>query len=45
MADVGDMLVDENTKNLVSSEVETDFVKEYTPKGFVRPIGVFKIKI
>ena len=44
MAEVGDMLVDENTKNLISSEVETDFVKEYTPKGFVRPIGVYKVK-
>ena len=36
MAEVDDMLVDENTKNLISSEVETDFVKEYNP-GFVRP--------
>ena len=43
MAEVDDMLIDENTKNLISSEVETDFVKEYTPKGFVRPIGVYKI--
>ncbi len=44
MAEIDDMLVDENTKNLISSEVETEFVKEYTPKGFVRPIGVYKVQ-
>ena len=44
MAEIDDMLVDENTKNLISNEVETEFFKEFTPKGFVRPIGVYKVK-
>ena len=44
MAEIDDMLVDENTKNLISNEVETEFLKEFTPKGFVRPIGVYKVK-
>ena len=44
MAEIDDMLVDENTKNLISNEVETEFLKEITPKGFVRPIGVYKVK-
>ena len=44
MAEIDDMLVDENTKNLISNEVETEFFQEFTPKGFVRPIGVYKVK-
>ena len=44
MAEIDDMLVDENTKNLILNEVETEFFKEFTPKGFVRPIGVYKVK-
>ncbi len=44
MAEIDDMLVDENTKNLISNEVETEFFKEFTPKGFVRPIGVYNVK-
>ena len=43
MAEYDQMLVDENTKNLIESEVKTAFVKEYTPKGFARPIGVFRV--
>ena len=43
MAEYDQMLVDENTKNLIEGEVKTAFVKEYTPKGFARPIGVFRV--
>ena len=42
MAEIDDMLVDENTKNLISNEVETEFLKNLHLKvlsgllGFIR---------
>ncbi len=43
MAEYDQILVDENTKNLIEQDVKTTFIENYTPKGFVRPIGVFRI--
>ena len=44
MAEIDDMLVDENTKNLISNEVETEFFKEFTPKGLSGLLGFIRSK-
>ena len=43
MAKPGEIIIDENTQNLVSQDVELDQYETFTPKGFVRPINAFKV--
>ena len=43
MAKPGEIIIDENTQNLISQDVELDKYETFTPKGFVRPINTFKV--
>ena len=44
MSEPNKILIDENTKNLVDAEVNSKYFDDFTPKGFVRPIGTFFIE-
>tara|TARA_Y100000589_G_C27165149_1_gene634444 strand:+ start:784 stop:2064 length:1281 start_codon:yes stop_codon:yes gene_type:complete len=44
MSEPNKILIDENTKNLVDAEVNTKYFDDFTPKGFVRPMGTFFIE-
>ena len=43
LAKPGEIIIDENTQNLISQDVEFDKYETFTPKGFVRPINTFKV--
>ena len=43
MADHNSILIDEYTKDLISSQVKCKKFDEITPKGFARPIQVFQL--
>ena len=44
MSEPNKILIDENTKNLIESEVKTRYFNDFTPKGFLRPIGTYFIE-
>jgi class 3 adenylate cyclase len=37
------ILIDENTHSLIEDHVSCEFIDEFTPKGFVRPVRVYKV--
>jgi len=43
VAPAGDVVVDERTHNLIEDQVECAPFSEETPKGFARPVKVFKV--
>ena len=42
-ADPDTILIDENTESLIKSHVNCEPVDQITPKGFVRPVQVYKV--
>jgi len=38
------ILIDEYTKDLISSHVNSKYIDDITPKGFARPIPVYRLK-
>ncbi|HIO83569.1 MAG TPA: adenylate/guanylate cyclase domain-containing protein [Deltaproteobacteria bacterium] len=44
MADHNSILIDEYTKDLIKSHVNSKHFDEITPKGFARPVQIFQIK-
>ena len=38
-----EIIIDENTQNLISQDVEFDKYETLTPKGFARPLNTFKV--
>ena len=43
MANPGEIIIDENTQNLISQDVDLEKYETFTPKGFVRAINTFKV--
>ena len=43
MAEHNTILIDEYTKDLISSHVNSKYIDDITPKGFARPIQVFQL--
>tara|TARA_A100001011_G_C14170409_1_gene782223 strand:- start:172 stop:1167 length:996 start_codon:yes stop_codon:yes gene_type:complete len=43
MAKPGEIIIDENTQNLVSQEIDVENYETFTPKGFVRPMNTFRV--
>ena len=43
MANPGEIIIDENTQNLISQDVDLEKYETLTPKGFVRAINTFKV--
>ena len=43
MADHNSIIIDEHTKDLISSQVKCKEFDEITPKGFARPIQVYQL--
>jgi len=37
------ILIDENTHSLIEDHVSCEFIDQFTPKGFVRPVQVYKV--
>ncbi len=37
------ILIDENTHSLVEEHLSCEFIEQFTPKGFVRPVQVYKV--
>ena len=37
------ILIDENTHNLIEGHVSCEFIDQFTPKGFVRPVQIYKV--
>ena len=37
------ILIDENTHSLIEDHVSCEFIDQFTPKGFVRPLQVYKV--
>ena len=44
MADHNSILIDEYTKDLIKSHVNSKHFDEITPKGFARPVQIFQLK-
>ena len=44
MADHNSILIDEYTKDLINSHVNSKYIDDITPKGFARPIPVYRLK-
>ena len=44
MAEHNTILIDEYTKDLINSHVNSKYIDDITPKGFARPIPVYRIK-
>jgi adenylate cyclase len=43
LAEPDAIFIDENTHSLINGHVSCEFVDEFTPKGFVRPLQVYKV--
>ena len=43
MAEHNTILIDEYTKDLISSHINSKYIEDITPKGFARPIQVFQL--
>ena len=43
-ADHNSILIDEYTKDLINSHVNSKYIDDITPKGFARPIPVYRLK-
>ena len=44
MAEHNTILIDEYTKDLINSHVNSKYIDDITPKGFARPIPVYRLK-
>ena len=44
LAPTNEILIDEATNNLVNKKVKTKYFDEITPKGFSRPVNIYKVK-
>jgi sulfur relay (sulfurtransferase) DsrF/TusC family protein len=42
-AEADTILIDENTYNLIEDQVSCELVDQITPKGFVRPVQVYRV--
>jgi hypothetical protein len=43
MADPDDILIDDTTHSLVNEQVDCEAADEIMPKGFVRPVQIFRV--
>ncbi len=43
VAEADAILIDENTHSLIEGHVSCELVDQITPKGFVRPVNVYKV--
>ena len=43
LAEPDAIFIDENTHSLIDGHVSCEFIDEFTPKGFVRPLQVYKV--
>ncbi len=43
-ADADTILIDENTHGLIEDQVNCELVDQITPKGFVRPVKVYRVE-
>jgi len=44
MAEHNTIFIDEYTKDLIKSQVNSKYIEDITPKGFARPIPVHRLK-
>ena len=43
LAEPDAILIDENTHSLIEGHVSCEFIDQFTPKGFVRPVQIYKV--
>ena len=44
IAKAGNVVIDENTKNIIGEEIDFSAYETITPKGFARPVNTFQVK-
>tara|TARA_B100001057_G_C22807028_1_gene933888 strand:- start:379 stop:1653 length:1275 start_codon:yes stop_codon:yes gene_type:complete len=44
LAPTNEILIDETTFNLINKKVKTEYFDEITPKGFSRPVKIYKVE-